>query len=516
MVNRLWLLKVALLVSLLGPVPAPAVDIEQHLNQIVRAGDLRDTRVAMMVMDLDSGQQLAALNADEPMIPASNMKVITTAAALDVLGPDFMFRTELRVIEPLDPPGAGSADGPGVSEIGTAGLNGAILLVRGDGDPAFGDPKLLSEHGLVVDELFEQWTRAVAGTGIRRFDRLVVDDQVFDRQFVHPAWPKADLVRYYGAQVAGLNFYLNCLEVLPVPTVVGEAPRIELFPTAPFLETVNRAKTGGRDLFSIDRRLGTNELIFAGSIRNRRSEPFRVTVHDPPIFFARLLALHMSKQGIEVGVIARASDEAPLAPSRLLHLVQTSISQVLNRTNRDSQNLFAEALLKRMGRQVTGRPGSWRQGAAAVRMALRKSNRLDTGTAALCISDGSGLTRDNRVTARLLVELLRSMHRDPAKAAIFRDSLSLGGTNGTLRDRFGDLHGQVFAKSGYLRGVSGLSGYLVLPAFGRGQPEPRTIGFSFLFNGFDPHKRNYDIKNLQDKLVTLIDQALTDPVPLGG
>jgi len=130
---------------------------------------------------------------------------------------------------------------------------------------------------------------------VRRFGRLVVDDRVFAaQQWVHPSWPEDQLVRWYCAQVAGLNFYLNCVDVLPEPTRPGAAARVRTYPPGPFYETLNRARTGDRDFFVLDRRLGTNELIFRGTVKHRRSAPFQVTVHDPPMFFAddgRLLLL---------------------------------------------------------------------------------------------------------------------------------------------------------------------------------------------------------------------------------
>src|SRR5690606_33014258 len=135
------------------------------------------------------GEVLAALEPDKPMIPASNMKVVTTAAALDVLGPEFVFRTELLLQD---------ARG-GLPE----------LIVKGDGDPAFGDPILMSQHGLQVEQLLTSWADAIANTGHKRFARLVVDDRVFDEDLSHDEWPRPDLVKGYGAQVAGLNFYTN-------------------------------------------------------------------------------------------------------------------------------------------------------------------------------------------------------------------------------------------------------------------------------------------------------------------
>ena len=485
---------------LMTPKVALALDIDNHLQQLIQSADLRQTKVAFMVKDLQTSEILAELNADVPMIPASNMKLITTAAALDVLGTDFVFRTKLSLIQ--------------TDQVSPNGITAETRLgILGGGDPAFGDPVLLGQHGLIVDDLLNQWVQAVAQTQVSRFKGLLVDDRIFDSEFVHPSWPTSDLIKHYGAQVTGLNFHTNCVDVLPEPTVQGQTPRIRLFPDHSFLQTVNRAETSDQDLFTIDRKLGTNELIFGGTVRNRRNAPYRITIHDPPMLFARWFAQRLADRGIEIGSLARASEQEQLHEIKTLHLVQTTLPQILKRTNQDSQNLFAECLLKRMGREMTGRPGSWKGGAAAIRIVLAK--RLGSPSATIAIDDGSGLSRGNRATARIFLELLDSMHQDTRKSKIFRESLAAGGAKGTLRRRFGDLEGQVYAKSGYLRSVSALSGYLVLPAESV-QIRSRTIGFSFLFNGFAPHKRNFDIKKLQEKMLKRIEQALIDPVTMGG
>ncbi|MEL7087138.1 MAG: D-alanyl-D-alanine carboxypeptidase, partial [Planctomycetota bacterium] len=145
------------------------------------------------------------------------------------------------------------------------------LLVRGSGDPAFGDPGLLASAGLYLDDLIDLWVTAVKDTGHTRFETLYLDDRAFDRVFVHPSWPQGQLHRYSYAQVAGLNFYENLLAVLPVPAEnFGQAPTVQVEPYFSSLRTTNRATTGDADLFDIQRPAGGNRFIFTGSVRNRR------------------------------------------------------------------------------------------------------------------------------------------------------------------------------------------------------------------------------------------------------
>ncbi len=477
----------AWLILALAPL-TPADAVQGRLEALIRGATLGETRVSVVVMDLDRQQVLASIDPDTPMIPASNMKLITTAAALDVLGADHVFRTELLLVH------ADDDDDPS-------------LMILGQGDPAFGDPVLLARHEppLTVDDVLDKWVAAVNAAGVHHLARIIVDDSIFDRRFVHPTWPPDQLINRWAAPVAGLSFYLNTIDV--TATAGDGSPRVELFPPGPFLETRNRARRGDRDAFWVSREPGTDRFTFHGTVQSRGTGPIEVSLHDPPMFLGRLLRHELTGAGLTVGPVRRRDElAARVTPTRPLHVVRTALPLVLMRTNQDSQNMFAEALLKAMGRAMTGEPGSWQNGAAAVRMALRQ--RLGPASAAVTVADGSGLSRDNRVTARLIVDLLRSMHHDEHHGRLWRHTLARAGDSGTLARRMGSLDAEIYAKTGYIRGVSGLSGYLVIPADDEPAGE-RTIAFSFLFNGFTPPLRNAHMRDLQDEMVAAVLEHLT-------
>ena len=201
-----------------------------------------------------------------------------------------------------------------------------------------------------------------------------------------------------------------------------------------------------------------------------------------------------------------AVDRAPLKDllpdGQTLHVVQTPLPLVLERCNKNSQNLFAEAILKRLGHHETGARGSWLNGTAAVRIFL--NDILGPYSAVTIVSDGSGLSRDNRVTAQLVVNLLAAMNEDTQLGPVYRNSLAISGEQGSLKNRLGDLNGDVYGKTGYIKGVSCLSGYLVL----KSDSGPRSFSFSFLFNGFKPPVYLNNIIAFQDKLLKLIDEQL--------
>ncbi len=483
--------------ALLLTLPAGAGLIDEIELEIRRA-QLSGGTVAVSVRDAETGTVLIDVNAGELMIPASNMKLFTSGAALHVLGPRFEFRT--RAI-----------------------IDGDRLVIVGDGDPGFGDPELLElmqagdRMGLGVEEFLQLWVTAVRKTGIQHLASVTVDDRVFDRNFVHASWPADQLNRRYCAEVAGFNFHGNVLHGYPRPGQ-GHRPNVQLFrPLASWLIITNRATNDSgphdRNDVWIARRKDTNELTFYGNVKFAYRTPAPVTVHDMPEFFARLLADRLQAAGILVDGWGVANPSAPPATGRVLApLIATPISTVITRCNRDSQNLYAEALLKRIGHALTNEAGSWVNGAAVVRHVVHE--RLDNSnlTVKLVIHDGSGLSRDNRVAATTVTAWLNTFHDDERLGELFIDSLAVAGKSGTLSKRFRkvDLHGTtVQAKSGYIRSVSCLSGYVTAP-------NKQRRSFSILINGLHQAGSVAKAKRLQERILTSVAWDLTATVSVMG
>lgn len=495
-----------LVAAVAGALLAGAVnaEVESRLENHLAVADLRGTVVSVCVIDVSRGEVLAEIDADEPMIPASNMKLVTTATALATLGEDFRFSTRLSLIGPPDDAGQGALPS---------------LVISGDGDPAFGDPATLDAAGYTVEDLMGWWLDAIEATGHTAFDTIILDDRIFANgpdERVHPTWPRNQLHKRYCAQVMGINFFNNVFQVTASPTRAGEDVELAIYPYGPFVRTDLRVRTGRIDQWDIITAADNNHLTFRGQLRHQQRQ--YVAMHDPADIFGRLLRRELDKRGIAVGDVVRPDAEDQVPPGRLLHQVNTTLQAVLNRTNRDSMNLYAEALLKRSGFQLTGAPGSFENGSAAVRRFL--ANRFDDPTlaAAIQVADGSGMSRDNRVTTRALAELLDVMRDDDNAFGPFLASLGRPGDGGTLDRRFQgtDLTGGLYAKSGYLNAVSALSGYLVYPPR-RAGGEPRLIAFSIVCNGFGTGNAreldNSDMKRLQEEIVGLIDAEIQVAAP---
>ena len=459
----------AVLPALLAP-PVPADGVQQQLQR----NELAGARLAVCVVDVDSGERLYAQRLDEPMAPASNMKLLTTAAALSLLGADHSFTTRLLA--------TAEADGQGV-------LAGDVVVLGG-ADPCLRDDLLQHEGVLDPASLLADLLEA---RGLRRIDgRLVLDDGLLDRQWVHPDWKAGDIGNDYAAPIGALSLHGNCLTL----EVEGRGPSAAL---ATLVEgfRVRDELTAGPSARTYE--VGALRPDPAGVVRVQgrigrgiEREVVRVPVMDPAEFFGQCLLAHLHQRGIVVrdGLLVEAG-AAARAPHALGQLESPLVNAVLL-ANKESDNGLADHLFKYLGATVGG-GGSFAGGEQAVLGFLRG---VGTPVDGVVLHDGSGLSASDRVTARVLTDVLRGMaQRDDAAGAAFLRSLPVSGVDGSLRDRMQDerLAGAVRAKTGYISGVSCLSGLAHTES-------GRTLAFSILINDFDPKFGNRQMKAIQDDI----------------
>lgn len=462
-------------------------DLSGRLRQLVAESGLSGATVGVVIMDPDTGRILASHNESTPLIPASNQKLITTGTALLTLGHDFTFRTEL-IHQPEH----------------------NRLLVRASGDPAFADPVLLEQMGIDVERLLDIWADAWKDASNTRLAEIVIDDRIFDTNFVHASWPRDQLNRWYCAEVAGLNFHTNVLAIYARPQDPGQRPLLTLAPQANWMEIGNEARsvnTGDQTLWA-SRAHMTNRITVHGDVR-WSGQPVRVTLNDVPLFFGRILAERIARTAAEAQTIAvrRSTPEERFETGRLLHVVQTSMPTVLERTNADSMNLYAEALVKRIGHEVTKLPGSWADGNAVMRMVMLDKLGPTIATE-LTIADGSGMSRDNLISANALAQWLRVLHQEERISQPFINSLPTTGT-GTLTRWFNNrpLSNQLRAKTGTLRDVSALSGYIIDPATGK------TLIVVTMVNDWPPRVSRAVVRRFQESITLAADEWLTANQP---
>jgi serine-type D-Ala-D-Ala carboxypeptidase/endopeptidase (penicillin-binding protein 4) len=398
--------------------------LDDDLRSILADKSLARAQVGVAIAAIDSAapRRVFSYHAQTPLMPASNMKICTTSAALDLLGPDFKFRTTLLI------------------------HNSDAILV-GDGDPSFGDAELLKSINWTATTTFEKWAEELKRRNITSIRNILVDDSIFDQTFFQPTWPTSQSGAGYEAEVAGLTLNAG-ISIKPIS------------------------------------RNGKQAVV--------------ATVHDPALYTAGVFAEVLKSSSIPVtGTISRDLTVRAryLAGSNQFHAVaihQTPLATILARCNKDSMNVYAESLCKRLGYETTHEPGTWTSGAAAVSAFLQKAG---ADPAQYHLEDGCGLSRNDRVSPETLLHVLtynyNSRHRDA-----FINSLAIAGVDGTLERRFqGTLKSRIFAKTGYINGVSSLSGYLKTES-------DHWFAFSILFNNVPGGVG----KPTQEKLLTTLDK----------
>lgn len=458
-----------------SPVPAAAAetsaavqDLQRDLRRIIAAPGWSSDEYGVLVVSLERGDTLFSLNADLPLTPASNTKLFSTAAALHYLGEDFRFSTFLF------------ADG----RIDQGVLQGDLILY-GTGDPSISQ-RLLAGPDSVLGAMAD----SLAAAGVREITGDVVGDgSFFDAQWVGPGWLETDLDHGYGAPVGALAVAENIATIRFLPAAPGRRASIRTVPETWGIALDNRVVTvsNGANRVSFQRQNGT--LIATGQVRAGTGGMTRtIPVVDPANFAAAGLRAALAERGIIVrgevrSVRDRANSRVALnvagaSDSKAPRLIAVHHSRPLREitgvTNRVSQNLYAEAMLKSMGRVVSGE-GSYAAGVDAVRRFLQTELGVDPVQVGLV--DGSGLSRTNRISARLIVRLLDYMARSSVWEEYYTSLPEAGRSNGLEHRMRGTAAARrLRAKTGTVRHVSALSGYVV-------SADGERLAFSILANG---------------------------------
>ncbi|MGI8907721.1 MAG: D-alanyl-D-alanine carboxypeptidase/D-alanyl-D-alanine endopeptidase [Candidatus Sumerlaeaceae bacterium] len=469
---------------------AVAEKVKAALDPIFDAPAWRNSRWGIAVFDLQTSELLYERDIAKSFMPASNMKLYTTAAALEQLGSDFSYATRIHA--------TGTTTSKGV-------LRGNLVVV-GSGDPSVSGRYIEDKPTTAI---LREWAQAVKSAGIRRVDGAVIgDDDVFDDESRTGSWQLDYYQEWYAAENSGLTINDNCWDVVIKPgRKPGDPAIIETPLPSKYVRFINRVTTSGpkrrgsgvasgaesstatasaADELStstadttaseessdppieIVRELDRNDITLSGTIAVDH-EPFKEwgSVHNGTLFTAALFAEELTRQGIRVAEGAKDIDDLDVLRATKLKadrgiLVHTHVSPPLSKIiatiNKPSQNFYADQLLKTLGAQTYGQ-GNYDSGRRAVRDFLTTAGIQQTGS--LRMSDGSGLSRQNLVEPQMTLALLQFMARS-RYAADFEASLPIMGVDGTLKSRLRRTaaHRNVYAKTGTINSVRSLSGYL--------------------------------------------------------
>jgi D-alanyl-D-alanine carboxypeptidase/D-alanyl-D-alanine-endopeptidase (penicillin-binding protein 4) len=457
--------------------------IAQEIDRILDGSELTQARWGVFVISMKDGRVLYSRDGDKLFTPASNMKVYTTAAALDLLGADYRWRTSVYADKQAD----------------TGGVIEGNVTLFGRGAP---DLDSYSKNGLasLADQLYQHGVRKVSGN-------IVGDQSYFRGELFGLGWQWNDLQWYFGAEPSALTLDENSLELKISPdNKIGNAATLTLNREANYLHLINNTTTVVRDAtttIGINRGLSDRELRVWGDFPTG-GRPFTayLSVPNPALWAATLFKEALIARGIKVDGEARSRDfrvaeSEKFDPQKAVELAQENskpLDEIVRKTNKESNNLYAELILRTLGKErgssapdpdprKNRERGDDEAGTAVVKSWLDHNGIASDG---LAIRDGSGLSRLDLVTPEATAHLLVAIARSNTASA-FHDSLPVAGRDGTLGARLLPERGRVSAKTGTLTYTHSLSGYattendevLVFSIFcndatGRGNPV-RTI-----------------------------------------
>ena len=443
-----------------------AQPLAQRVSEILKRYEQDPANWGIQVRSLERGDDLLSINAGRAYMPASNLKLLVTATALDGLGPEFRYRTSLLAAGKIVP--------------GDSLLDGDLVL-RGSGDPTISG-RFYRSATTVWDNLAAQ----VEALGIRRVTgSLVADNTLFEAPFLAEGWGWEDLTWWYAAAVSALSYNDNCIDVEVLPSAkVGAPPEVRMIPPGSAIRLRNRAVTvadRAEDKLNIGRDTPGGSISLGGGIY-RGSLGFleHVTVEEPARFAADAFADALARRGIRldgpVEVLYAPRDSASYLDRRPRIIAQhlsVPLKEVVRVINKHSHNFYAEQLLFTLGANL-GKKGSFEEGIAVEKRLLKK---LGLDLSKLRIQDGSGLSRLNLVTTEMFVRLLAYMDSRPVRE-VFVSSLPVAGIDNGVRQMHNTVaDGKLFAKTGYISSVMSLSGYA-------STAEGERVAFSILGNNW--------------------------------
>lgn len=452
---------------------SPLAALRSDLSAIFNASEFDRATWGISVRSVDTGEGLFELNSTKLIMPASNMKILTLAAAAERLGWEYTFETTVMTAATIED-----------------GILKGDLIVVGSGDPTIGGRAADTGNG----RLFDEWAEQLVGLGIRTIDgRLIGDDRAFDDDGLEAGWLWDDLAFSYAAPIGALTYESNAVELVVRPgAAAGDSAELIVSPADGGLMVENHVITspvGGDFSLSLRRGPGTTRLIARGAVPIGTPDFARtVSVDNPTEFFLAALRRTLAAHGIIVTGPALDIDALAAPPdlSRcrvLLSHRSAPLSTLAVPMMKLSLNLYADTLLKVLG-AASSRPGTLQAGRQVEGEVLRSWGVAPDD---VVLSDGSGLSRYNYVTVEALVSVLQHVARDLRHAASFAATLPVAGQDGTLGSRMQGTaaEGNARAKTGSMTGVRAVSGYVR-------SRDDEPLAFSMVINGSSPPSARID------------------------
>lgn len=445
--------------------------LKNKIESIVGPGKHRHLDVGIVVTAVETGEVLYQQNADQALIPASVNKILTAYSVLKKLKPTGTFKTQIYSVGPLK-------DGK---------LSGDLYIKGG------GDPSLVSERlWMLVNEMIRAGIKTVSGN-------MVVDSTYFDEEKNPESRPKYLKDQAYNAPIGALSFNFNTTTIFVRPgDAPGEPPSVYIDPENAYVDLVNQATTGKANSKTtlvanrtdyVKGDIGDTVLLRGSIPLDSKELHFYRNIVNPALYSGNMFKAFMEQRGLKFqGNVLEG--KVPPQAKLVLEFDSLPLWQIIWGMNKFSNNFVADQVMKKMGADVWGPPGTLQKGITALQDALEDIGiKKETYT----ILDGSGLTRGTRISARNINKVLNTAYKDFSISSEFIASLGIAGEDGTLKRRFpnSSVHSLLRAKTGTLDGVSALAGYTP-------SADKEMLSFVILLN---------DLKQKHGRMTGWIDQV---------
>ena len=495
------------------PKPQTIAELQEQISALLDQPKFSSARWGVRIITTDA-KVIFESDADKAFMPASNMKLYTSSAALDAFGPDFKIKTSVYATRPIK-----------------RGLLRGDLILYGRGDPNL-SPRFDHENQNEYSEFkaadkitaIEKLADQIKERGIKIISgNLIGDDSYLAGDLLGSGWGWEDAQFYYGAEISALTVNDNCVTFNVIPARhAGDKPTIEIQPSTNYVKIVNNAETtvSGPTRIGVHRPLDSNIIEFFGTIPRKANQfDIEIAIHDPARFAATLLKEALARRGIRVNgrvqrmdAIARITN--PFDESKLIEIASVEsrpMSEMLKVANKQSQNLHTELMLRLLGTRhpEAGRLDDYGRPKATVSLGneIRKQFLQKAGIdlQPLSLRDGSGLARQDLVTPRSTTRLLEFMTTHP-HFNIFRESLVVAGVDGTLERRMRNTTAtnNFRGKTGTLSFVNALSGYVTTK-------QGQVLILSMMANNYTGGGR--DVTAVVDQICVMVAECEWEIVP---
>lgn len=446
--------------------PKSKPPLAKNISSLVTSHESQfSAKVGVSIVRLSDRKTIFKNRHEQLFTPASNQKLLTTAAVLDKLSANYFFNTKIYAYK-------------------------KSIIVVGDFDPTLGDPVVAKILKKSIYDKLDAAAKLAAKSQSKKYAQLICHCKS-GQSFYPSGWKKKDIGKWYAAPVSRLAFYNNCIGITFAKQGGKIIPKVK--PNLATWRIINKTKRGAKHLWRVKTKMKSGLITFLGKVATASKFTVYAPVDDPDYFAGRVILDRFVKAGLlreNAKCIVTDVDKKTLEKAKLIAQIKNPISFAIDRANRRSLNMSAESLYLKLG------DGNWANASRLMSKILLENFALNPDQ--LKVRDGSGLSATNKISPANMTTLLRKMTTHKAWQ-VYRDSLAVGGKTGTLRRRFRskDLSGKVIAKTGYISGVICLSGYIL------DKENAPAYAFSIMINGSTKNAK----RTIDEICARLIDAA---------